>query len=218
MKNASPSHVPVKELSRMAAADFPWLNSSAASQLARYISELLTWNAKINLIGKQDWLSAYRFLVQDSLHLAELLHRLDLPEHPLSLDLGAGAGLPGIPLRIVWPPGECLLVEPRQKRSLFLHHAVRTLDLQRTHVRTCRVGDLDPTSADLILSRAMCPWDELLPKVRPLLAPNGRVIVFSNQSWGPERICPPGWRMQEEVPYPVQPDLIRYFWVFSPIT
>lgn len=213
-----PNLVPVQDLNRIARTDFPWLDTLSLELLARYISELLTWNKKINLIGKQDWSSAYQFLIKDSLHLPALLTQLDLPKHPLTLDLGTGAGLPGIPLRIAWPTGEYLLVEPRKKRALFLHHAVRTLSLQRTYVRTCRTEDLHEPPADLILSRAMCSWLDLLPLVRPLLSTQGFVVIFSNQYWDPGQACPAGWRLQQERAYPIKPDLDRYFWVFSPMT
>ncbi|MFO7802138.1 MAG: RsmG family class I SAM-dependent methyltransferase [Desulfovermiculus sp.] len=210
--------VPVEELSRIARPEFPWLDTKSLQLMALYISELLAWNTKINLIGKQDWQSAYQLLIKDSLYLAQLLPQLDLPQDPLGLDLGAGAGLPGIPLRIVWPPGEYLLVEPRQKRGLFLHHTVRTLSLPRTYVRICRTQDLDQPPASLILSRAMCPWTQLLPLVQPMLSPQGRVVIFSNQSWNPGQNCPCGWKFHREMKYPVGPNGQRYFWVFSPIT
>lgn len=210
--------VPIKKLDRLVRSEFSWLNSTSLELLAFYISELLTWNAKINLVGKQDWSSAYHYLMKDSLYLAGLLSRLDLPPVPLSLDLGAGAGLPGIPLRITWTSGEYYLVEPRQKRGLFLHHAVRTLALPRTYVRICRAEDLQDPPADLILSRAMCPWPQLLSLARPLLSDQGRVVVFSNQAWNPDHTCPQGWALHHQEGYPVTDREQRYFWVFSPMT
>jgi 16S rRNA (guanine527-N7)-methyltransferase len=209
---------PAHDLNLMARAEFPWLDSKSVELLALYISDLLIWNAKINLVGKQDWNSAYHYLIKDSLYLAGLLSRLDHPSDPLSLDLGAGAGLPGIPLRLVWTSGKYYLVEPRQKRGLFLHHAVRTLALPRTHVRTCRAEDLQEPPADLILSRAMCPWPQLLSLARPLLSDQGRVVVFSNQTWNPDYTCPQGWTFQFQEGYPVTDREQRYFWVFSPMT
>ena len=210
--------VPTQQLIRITRAEFPWLDSTSLELLALYISELLIWNAKINLVGKQDWNSAYHHLIKDSLYLAGLLSRLDLPQDPLSLDLGAGAGLPGIPLRLVWTSGEYYLVEPRQKRGLFLHHAVRTLALPRTHVRICRAEVLQIPPADLILSRAMCPWPQLLSLARTLLSDQGRVVVFSNQTWNSDHICPQGWALHFQEGYPVTNREHRYFWVFSPMT
>ncbi|MFP4259295.1 MAG: 16S rRNA (guanine(527)-N(7))-methyltransferase RsmG [Desulfovermiculus sp.] len=216
MPHAHP--VPIKELSRIAGLEFPWLEASSLQLLAQYISELLIWNRKTNLIGKQDWASAYHFLIKDSLYLAGLLTRLDLPAQPLTLDLGAGAGLPGIPLRIVWPAGEYVLVEPRQKRALFLHHAVRLSSLLRTRVRMCRAEELREHPADLIISRAMCPWTELLDLAGPLLSSQGRVVIFSNQAWDAVPNCPDGWELCLEESYPAGDQVYRYFWVFSPIT
>jgi 16S rRNA (guanine527-N7)-methyltransferase len=213
-----PNPVPSKEFSRIVRLEFPWLDAPSLRQLAQYISELLIWNKKINLIGKQDWISAYQSLIKDSLYLARLLTRLDLPAHPLTLDLGAGAGLPGIPLRIVWPAGEYVLVEPRQKRALFLHHAVRMTSLLRTRVCTRRAEELHEDPADLIVSRAMCPWHELLDLAGPLISSQGCVVIFSNQPWDPATNCPVGWKLFLEEGYPAGDNWERYFWVFSPIT
>ncbi len=218
MPRQSPHKVPRHELYRLLKSEFPWINTRSSEQLVTYIAELLNWNAKINLIGKQDWSSTYRFLIRDSLYLKTLLDQLPFPRDPLTLDLGAGAGLPGIPLRIIWPAGEYLLVEPRQKRGLFLHHVVRVLSLQRTYVRICRTEQLCEPPADLILSRAMCSWDELLPLARPLVSPQGLVVAFSNHCWDQNHTCPSGWRMKQETAYPIQSGLTRYFWVFSPMT
>ncbi|MDZ7762566.1 MAG: RsmG family class I SAM-dependent methyltransferase [Desulfovermiculus sp.] len=212
------ARVPTPELGRMARSEFPWLQSASLELLSLYISELLTWNKKINLVGKQNWESTYSYLVKDSLYLAELLSRLDLPPAPLSLDLGAGAGLPGIPLRIVWTAGEYYLVEPRQKRGLFLHHAVRTMSLPRTYVRICRAQEVHDHPADLILSRAMCPWPDLLSLARPMLSGQGRVVVFSNQVWNPAHTCPEGWAFLRQESYQAGNLEQRYFWVFSPMT
>lgn len=218
MPRQSPNKVPRHELYHMLKSEFPWINTQSSDRLFTYIAELLNWNAKINLIGKQDWSSTYRFLIRDSLYLKTLLDTLPVPQDAFTLDLGAGAGLPGIPLRIVWPTGEYILVEPRQKRGLFLHHVVRILGLHLTYVRICRTEELRELPADLILSRAMCPWRALLPLARPLLSSQGLVVVFSNHSWDTTQTCPAGWTCIREMAYPVQPGLTRYFWVFSPMT
>ena len=72
-----------------------------AVPLAAYLDMLVRWNRRTNLVGARTWQEA-ALLALDSLPLARLLDRLPLPAAPCVWDLGAGAGLPGIPLRCVW--------------------------------------------------------------------------------------------------------------------
>jgi 16S rRNA (guanine527-N7)-methyltransferase len=63
--------------------------------LAAYLDQLVKWNRKMNLVGKSDWRSVFDTLVVDSLFLADFLAGMNLPDRPLCLDFGAGAGLAG---------------------------------------------------------------------------------------------------------------------------
>ena len=81
------------------------LDGKQASHLAVYLGLLTRWNKAMNLVGPRHWRDIMGELVTDSMHLAEVLCEAHLPEDPLALDLGAGAGIPGIPLRILWPRG-----------------------------------------------------------------------------------------------------------------
>lgn len=158
------------------------LTPEEAQALADYLGLLVTWNRRMNLVGPGAWPQILETLVQDSWHVAALL--CDLPDQPgKTLDLGAGAGLPGIPLRVFWSSGEYYLVEPRQKRAIFMEQAVLALKLPRTHVCCERMESLPAKcrAADLIVSRAFLPWRELLVAVRGLLAPNGRVLVMASE-------------------------------------
>ena len=82
------------------------LTGSQADGLAAYLGLLQTWNRKINLVGPARWPEMLEGLVADSWHLAELLAGLDLPPQPVTFDFGAGAGIPGVPLRLFWGAGE----------------------------------------------------------------------------------------------------------------
>ncbi|WP_432738718.1 16S rRNA (guanine(527)-N(7))-methyltransferase RsmG [Maridesulfovibrio sp. FT414] len=153
-----------------------------AQALAEYLTLLEKWNKSMNLVGPAGWEEVFSSLVADSLHLADFLNSLDLAESPVTLDLGAGAGLPGIPLRCVWQKGIYNLVESRQKRSIFMRTALRAMKLPRTEVFQCRAEKIPPKllPADLILSKAFMPWKDLLPFVDPMLSPTGRVVILSN--------------------------------------
>jgi 16S rRNA (guanine527-N7)-methyltransferase len=158
------------------------LTADQARLLAVYLNVLVKWNTRMNLVGPSTWTEILETLIQDSWHLADLLQTLD-PQPAKTLDLGAGAGLPGIPLRVFWEAGEYLLVEPRQKRAIFMEQAVANMGLPRTRV-SCRRMEALPREwlgADLVVSRAFMPWRKLLVAVRGLLGPGGRVLVMDNE-------------------------------------
>ena len=109
---------------------------------------------------------------------------------PETWDFGAGAGLPGIALRMVWQRGSYRMVESREKRALFLATVLARLNLPRTWVFRGRAETFMPgRKADLILSRAFMPWREILELVRPRLKPEGRVILLTREAVRPEK----GW-------------------------
>ena len=119
-----------------AAAGFP-LTKEQSSQLAIYLDLLMRWNRMMNLVGARHWRDALDDLILDSFHLAAFLreHILPtLPPSPVTWDLGAGAGLPGIPLRMVWHDGTYCMVESRDKRTIFLSTVLARCPLKGTQV------------------------------------------------------------------------------------
>jgi len=173
----------------------------------------MKWKDAVNLVSARDWQDALANLVADSWHLADFLTTLSLPAAPRCLDLGAGAGLPGLPLRVFWTPGRYLLVEPRHKRVAFMRTALARMGLERTEARGCRAQELP--GADLVLSRAFMPWRDLLAFVRPLLAPGGLCVVMANQDAPGAAELPPGWALRGRAAYASGPGQ-RYFWALSP--
>jgi 16S rRNA (guanine527-N7)-methyltransferase len=188
-----------------------------ADRLARYLNLLVKWNRKMNLVGPSSWEEVLDTLIVDSWHLADFLESLDLQEDLRTLDLGAGAGLPGIPLRMFWSAGTYVLVEPRQKRAIFMNRALAELRLEGTSVAGVRFEQLpaDLLPVDLVLSRAFCPWREFLDIARPMLKPAGRVVVLASAE-EPDNV-PLEWRFRAGRTYPVQ-GRDRYFWAFSPMS
>lgn len=166
------------------------------SAVHEYLFLLQKWNLSMNLVGKSDWEEILSELVADSFHLASYLNShsffapLSIPftqknekihsfetyenEHDFTAwDLGAGAGLPGIPLRILWKQGTYTLVEAREKRSLFLNTVCTKLGLENTFVSRERAENfMQGKKAQLIVSRAFMPYDKMLPFIAPYLASN----------------------------------------------
>lgn len=192
--------------------------SDQARLLAIYLGLLVKWNKAMNLVGPKSWEDIFSTLIMDSLHLADFLNGLDLPESPLTLDLGAGAGLPGIPLRTVWQRGEYILVEARQKRSIFMRTALNAMGLPRTVVFNGRAEKLgeDMLPADLVVSKAFMPWPELLNFVKPMLSEQGRIVILSNDpAPGAKKLAEHGYELESAVHYEAG-SRTHFFWSVIP--
>ncbi len=150
--------------------------------LAAYLAMLMRWNRIMNLVGARSWQAAARDLAADCLYLAEFLETLPLPESPVTWDPGAGAGLPGIPLRLVWQKGSYHMIEIRQKRALFISQALGTLSLPQTFVHNTDISAfMGDKVADLVVSRAFLPWEKVLALFADHLAPDGQVVFMANE-------------------------------------
>ncbi len=191
-----------------------------AEKLAVYLDLLEKWNRKMNLVGPSRWEEVLETLVVDSIHLATFLRTLPLPHAPVSLDFGAGAGLPGIPLRMFWNAGEYWLVEVRQKRCGFMRTALGRLKLSGTRVfmgraenslkQVAKQGFGD--QADLILSKAFMPWRKLLDFAGPMLGQNGILVILSNDP-APETL-PENWGLLDSTAHSAMGKK-HHFWALS---
>lgn len=191
--------------------------AQALPPLQAYLELLLRWNRVMNLVGVSTWQRALRTLVVDSFHLAAFVRRpeLALPASPVCWDLGAGAGLPGIPLRILWQEGSYWLVEAREKRALFMRTVLASHPLPGTQVHWGRAETFMPGAgqADLILSRAFMPWEKLLDFVAPHLAPAGSVVLLLNEPVSLPQTSP--WAVRAQLSYPVDKTASRCLMALS---
>ena len=117
----------------------------------------------MNLVGTRTAEDTFFTLVVDSLHLGRFLREdVEYSAAPCCWDLGSGAGLPGLPLRMIWQEGDYWLVEAREKRALFLSTVLAKYPLPGTHVFRGRaeafMAGPPARTADLIVSRAFMPW------------------------------------------------------------
>ena len=155
-----------------------------AAWLLTYSRLLLEANRQTNLVGAKslDGLIAPHLL--DSL---APLSGLRLAE-PV-VDLGSGAGLPGIPAAIAWPSMRIILLEPRAKRALFLENAVAHLALrnvtvvQKTAQAAVRSGQAG--RAGTVLVRALAAPDKTLTVALSLLRPGGMAIAYQGTAAAP---------------------------------
>lgn len=179
-----------------------------------YLGMLMRYNAVMNLVGTRTWRETLELLLADSFCLARFLPTLPLAASPCCLEPGAGAGLPGIPLRLCWTEGEYALVEVRQKRALFLQNVLATLSLPRTRVHCGRVEEYCtrmPRKVDLWVSRAFMPWRALLELLGPHTAAGGLAVVLQNDPAPVDAHLPQEWELCASQAYTVR-DTARHFW------
>ncbi len=192
------------------------VDSATAKQLCSYLEMLVKWNRRCNLVGPYPWRKILLELVLDSWHLAEFIKKLELPDVPVCLDLGAGAGLPGIPLRMLWTDGSYRMVELREKRTIFLENALSRLKLPETRVlrMDAELALTKHAPVDLVLSRAFMPWARLLELALPYLAPGGVLLFMCNEPL-PDSL-PPQWRAVNTQDYTAA-GKSRFLWALSPV-
>ena len=154
------------------------LTRESCKQFEWYFRELVRWNQKINLIGHKNEKDIISNLFIDSL----AFHKVFNDELPSSvLDIGSGAGFPGLPLKIYEPKISVTLVEPNLKKVAFLHHVIGTLGLQTIQVEAKRIEEMASFTQfhkafDWIFLKAL-RYDVCLPYVRPLLSERGNVVL-----------------------------------------
>ena len=149
--------------------------------LDRFLEELQGWGEHMNLVGSLAP-EALRVHIEDSLAAAP-----HLSEGARVVDLGSGAGFPGLPLAIARPDLRIALVEIRERRVSFLRHVVRTLDLGCEVLRV-RIEDPPELPYDFALLRALAPPSEALPRAWPWIHDRGQVWIWSTE---PASALPP---------------------------
>jgi len=98
------------------------------------------------------------------------------------LDLGSGAGLPGLVLALQRPAVRVVLVEPLLRRATFLSECVEALGLTNTEVRRARAEELTgKVTVDVVMARAVAPVDRLAGWALPLLRPGGRLLALKGE-------------------------------------
>ena len=91
------------------------LTEETLPPLAGYLGLLIQWNRVMNLVGTRTAEDTFFTLVVDSLHLGRFLREdVEYSAAPCCWDLGSGAGLPGLPLRMIWQEGDYWMVEARE--------------------------------------------------------------------------------------------------------
>ena len=161
------------------------LSQDQVTKLQIFETELLAWNESISLTAIRDveGIRTKHFL--DSLTLLLAWER-QLPPARI-IDVGTGAGFPGLVLKLVWPSSQVTLVESVHKKAVFCRHIVDQLNLQGIEVVAQRAETVgrDPEhrqSYDLAVARAVARMPILMEYLLPLVHRNGMAMAMKGES------------------------------------
>ena len=154
---------------------------AAARQFARYHAELVRWNRRANLTAIAGWEAVRTRHFLDSLSAAAVLPADTLRSGAI-IDIGSGAGFPGIPLKLAYPSMRVTLVEATAKKTAFLAHICAELGLQDTAVLNGRAETLahEPDLRerfDAVLARAVADTATLAELTLPFARVGGLVAL-----------------------------------------
>ena len=149
------------------------ISEDRRSDLLRFIELLVRWNRTYNLTAVRDPLDMIPCHLLDSLAVIDYLRGTSI------LDVGTGAGLPGIPLAIALPELAFTLLDSNGKKTRFVQQAAMELGLRNVGVERTRVEEYLPhMNLDTIIVRAFAPLSDILAKVRHLCRPGCRLLAM----------------------------------------
>ncbi|HEY7282887.1 MAG TPA: 16S rRNA (guanine(527)-N(7))-methyltransferase RsmG [Actinomycetota bacterium] len=152
------------------------LPAPVVARLERFSELLLERAVPLGMVGRGDAGRIVPRHVVDSLRPAPVIAERGGVE---VVDVGSGAGLPGIPLAIAMPEARFVLAEPRAKRAALLELAVEVLDLANVDVHAGRAESLEPNRFTTATARAFAPLETTWRVARLLLRPGGIAVVFA---------------------------------------
>lgn len=155
------------------------LNDAQAEQLYQYLKLIQKWNRTYNLVGVSDTEALIKKHLLDCLSIEPYI--VDGPV----LDVGSGAGLPGIPLAVVCPDISFTLLDSNSKKTRFMRQAAIELKLENVHVVHNRVQHyLSERLPKTVLARAFAPLEEALKLLAPHCDPEGQIKIMLGESPG----------------------------------
>jgi 16S rRNA (guanine527-N7)-methyltransferase len=167
-------------------------------KLIAYIDLLGKWNRVYNLTAIHDRNQMLTHHILDSLAVTPYLHGDDI------VDVGSGAGLPGVPLALVSPQRQFVLLDSNAKKTRFIQQAKAVLELDNVTVATTRAEAYRPSRQfDTVLSRAFAAVSKMVSLVGHLCKPDGVILAMKGEYPGAELLnVPPGFEV--EGVYPLQ--------------
>jgi len=178
------------------------ISGEKLSQVAAYLDLLRKWNAKINLTairGPEEIVTRH---FGESFFAAR--HLLSSELSPSSaIDIGSGAGFPGLPMKIWSPSIELTLIESKGRKATFLREVARALELTGVKVLSARAENLQEQT-DLVILRAVERFESILPIASRFVKPGGAlaILIGAAQEQIARRLLP-RLHWQDAVPIPL---------------
>lgn len=159
---------------------FPKLSEKQKEKFAALYDLYYDWNAKINVISRKDIENLYTHHVLHSLAIAKLINFVDGTR---IMDVGTGGGFPGIPLAIMFPACDFLLVDSIGKKIKVATEVSTAIGLKNVSLRHCRAEE-EKSKFDFVVSRAVMPLPDLVKIIRKNISkeqknvlPNGLICL-----------------------------------------
>lgn len=149
-------------------------------RIDRIISELDVWRLKSNLIGPKEWPQIWTRHVGDSWQLLD-----HIPETGRIVDLGSGAGFPGLIIAAARPNAHVTMMESVGKKCAFLRAAIDVAGLNAS-VYQGRIESAPPGKADVVTARAFAPMPQLLEYASPWLRKGAMGVFPKGERWKEE--------------------------------
>jgi len=167
------------------------LSDSQAAQLIRLLDELDDWNQRMNLTAIRERGAQITKHLLDSLSVQPFL------QGERVLDVGTGAGFPGLPLAVVNPQLRFTLLDSTAKKLKFIEHVVGTLSLPNVQTVHTRAENFRPAQRfDIVLSRAVGPLEQFVKWAGHLTVGGGRLLAMKGRDPAAEVAkLPSGWKL-----------------------
>ena len=179
---------------------FAELTEQQLAATLAYITLLQKWNSRINLTAVRSADEIVRRHFGESFFAAQTLLPRDCAG--TIVDLGSGAGFPGIPIALYAPNAQVTLIESNSKKAAFLNEVVRTLALKNVKVFSHR-GEEYPQRSELVVMRAVEKFESSVAMASGLIESMGRLAVMIGKAQiGQAKAILPGWRWLEPVDVP----------------
>jgi 16S rRNA (guanine527-N7)-methyltransferase len=176
------------------------LSLGQIAQIREYVRLLLKWNQSISLTSVVDPMEIVARHFGESMFVSCLF-----PVEKCRLaDLGAGAGFPGLALKIACPTLRIMLIESNKKKCAFLSEVVRALEMNNVEVSPVRFDEIRTSSdfAEIVTARALGEFPEILRWAKASLTQRGHVVLWLGGEDASKVSTMPGWLWQPAVKIP----------------